>query len=322
VLRAPSTAPRLADAARVTAPTLLIHGEEDPLVDRTRRLAERFVCEHRLCVVPRAGHLFEEPGALEVAVRETARWFRRWLAGERQHAGGQRDPDPPAGDADAAAHFADRTDAGTALAKRLTSYRGAETIVVALPRGGVVVGEQIARHLGADLDVLVSRKIRVPMQPELAIGAVAEGGVVVWNEAVIADLSLGEPARKWQLAHAEQELEEHAATYRAVLPRVALRGRTVIVTDDGVATGATLKAAIAAIRAGEAARIVVALPGGPQDTLDEIRGLAGVSAVVVVAVPKLFWAVGQLYDAFEPVSTEEVCVILRAARRRRRARAA
>jgi predicted phosphoribosyltransferase/pimeloyl-ACP methyl ester carboxylesterase len=317
VLRAPSVATRQADAARVTAPTLLVQGEEDPLAERARRLAERFVCEHRVCVVPQAGHLFDEPGTLEIAVRETVRWFRRWLAGERQNAGGQRDLDPPVADAAAVPHFTDRTDAGTALAKRLTAHRGPQTVVVALPRGGVVVGEQIARHLGADLDVLVSRKIRAPMQPELAIGAVAEGGVVVWNDAVIVDLALGEAVRKCQLAHAQQELEEHAATYRAVLPHAPLRGRTVIVTDDGVATGATLEAAIAAIRAAEAARIVVALPGGPQDTLEEIRDLTGVSEVVVVAVPKLFWAVGQLYDTFEPVSTEEVCVILRAARRRR-----
>lgn len=211
----------------------------------------------------------------------------------------------------ASLRFADREEAGSRLAEGLSDYAGPNTVVLALPRGGVVVGEPIARALRCELDVIVSRKIGAPWQPELALGAVAEGDHVFWNEDVVAGMGLSEHTRNEALAQARRELEERHATYRAVRPRAQIAGRTVIVTDDGVATGATLKAAIGALQAEGAARIVVALPGGPADTLAEIERLPGVEAVVALAVPELFWAVGQLYDRFDQVSTPEVCDILR-----------
>jgi predicted phosphoribosyltransferase/dienelactone hydrolase len=322
VLRAPSAAARFRQAARIEVPTLLVQGENDPLLERNRDLAQAFTCEHRLVSVPGAGHLFDEPGTFAAALHETVEWFRQWLANDRRAAGGQRAGHQlriPAGAEQA--HFRDRRHAGEELARRLGEYRGPDSLALGLPRGGVAVAEEVARELDCALDVLVSRKVRAPSQPELAIGAIAEGDVVVWNEEIIAALGLGEADRARELKRARRELEEHVATYRAVAARADIKQRTVLAIDDGVATGATLKAALAAIQREGAARIVVALPGGPRDTLEEVARLPGVHQVVAVAVPRDFYAVGQLYDSFESVSTDEVCSALRRDRERRRAAA-
>jgi putative phosphoribosyl transferase len=320
VLRAPSASTRFARAVRIEAPTLLVQGENDPLLERNRELAQALTCEHRLVQVPGASHLFDEPGTFDAAIRETLAWFRQWLASDRRAAGGQRALHELriSGGAERA-HFRDRHHAGEELARRLAEYRGAGTLALGLPRGGVAVAEVVARELECPLDVLVSRKIRAPSQPELAIGAIAEGDAVVWNEEIIAALGLREADRERELERARRELEEHVATYRAVAAREGIKERTVLVIDDGVATGATLKAALAAVQREGAARIVVALPGGPRDTLEEVVRLAGIHQVVAVAVPRDFYAVGQLYDSFASVSTDEVCAALRRDRQRRAA---
>lgn len=320
VLRAPSAALRLQDAARLRVPTLLVQSENDPLFERNREITLALTCENRLVTVPGAGHLFEEPGALEGVRRETVSWFRRWLANHTRRAGG--DPGVVGlrlEEDDTVAHFRDREAAGRELTRRLGAYRDPRALVLALPRGGVPVAEPIAAALGCDLDVFMSQKLRAPDQPELAIGAVAEGGLVLWNERIVTLLRLGEEEKQWELSRARRELAQRVATYRAAVPRAPIEGRTVIVVDDGVATGATIKAAIAAIHKQGAGRIVVALPGGPRDTLEEIARLRGVHEVVVAAVPPAFYAVGQLYDSFPQVSTEEVVAALRRARERRRA---
>jgi predicted phosphoribosyltransferase/alpha/beta superfamily hydrolase len=322
VLRAPSAAARLSLAARLEVPTLVIQGENDALVERSRVLVGALHCEHRLCLVPGAGHLFEEPGTFEAALEETVRWFRRWLAGENANAGGEHRAGSHYQSEPAPSHFADRAEAGRELAKRLVAYRGPGTLVLALPRGGIAVAEPIVEALECDLDVFVSRKVRAPYQPELAIGAVAEGGVVLWNEELLTHLAVADSAREWQLAQARRELEERLATYRAVLPRADIKDRTVIVTDDGIATGATLKAALVAIAGQGALRLIVALPGGPARTLDEIRAFEGVDEVIALSVPEFFVAVGQLYDSFAQVSADEVCDALRRSRERRSALAA
>jgi len=312
VLRAPSADSKSADAASVRAPTLIVQGEDDALLERNRALAERFAGEHQLCTVAGAGHLFDEPGTFEVASRETVRWFERWLLGARSNAGGQARPraHPPRLEP-TPTHFVDRADAGRALAKRLTAHRGARTLVLALPRGGITVAEPIAHALGSELDVFVSRKVRAPGQPELAIGAVAEGGERVWNEDVLSQLGVSERARAHELERSQRELTERLLEYRAVRPRAELAGRTVIVVDDGVATGATLKAAIVALGHLGVSDLVVALPGGAGDTLDEIARMPEVRELVALARPEPFFAVGQLYDDFSPVTSEEVCDVLR-----------
>jgi putative phosphoribosyl transferase len=325
VLRAPSQATRRMDLARLAMPTLVIQGDEDPLLGRTRELVKTLTCENRLVVVPGAGHLFEEEGVFDDVVRETRRWFARWLAGRRVNAGGERElGHVPVLDCaggwgrSIVGRFIDRTHAGRQLADRLDRDRGAATVVLALPRGGVLVGEPIAVALGAALDVIVARKLRAPTQPELAIGAIAEGHVCYWNDDIVHALALTDDDRQWELERASVELAEHVATYRAVQPQVPVAGHTVILVDDGVATGATLRAAIAAVVQRDAARLVVALPGGPRDTLEEIDRMSEVDELVVLAVPEPFYAVGQLYESFRQVSSDEVCAALRRSRERLR----
>jgi putative phosphoribosyl transferase len=315
VLRAPSADSEPADAARVHAPVLLVQGEDDGLLERNRELAERIASEHRLCTVAGAGHLFQEPGTFDTAKFETVHWFERWLLGARTAAGGQAKPRSHSARAarllPAPTHFVDRAHAGRELANRLRAHRGANTLVLALPRGGITVAEPIARVLGAELDVFVSRKVRAPGQPELAIGAVAEGDVVVWNDDVLTELGVSEAARTRELELSRRELEERLREYREVRPRAKLEGRTVIVVDDGVATGATLKAAIVALARLHVAQLVVALPGGSGDTLDEIAGMPEVRELVALARPEPFFAVGQIFDDFSAVSSGEVCEVLR-----------
>ncbi|MEX2206481.1 MAG: alpha/beta fold hydrolase [Myxococcota bacterium] len=312
VLRAPSADSKPDDAAHVRAPALLVQGEDDGLLERNRELAGRLAGEHRLCTVAGAGHLFEEPGTFGEAKSETVHWFERWLLGARTTAGGQARPRSRAARTELApTHFVDRAHAGRELARRLLARRGGRTLVLALPRGGITVAEPIARALGAELDVFVSRKVRAPGQPELAIGAVAEDDVVVWNEDVLTELAVGEKARTRELERSRRELDERLREYRAVRPRAELTGRTVIVVDDGVATGATLRAAIVALGRLGVAELVVALPGGASDTLEEIARMPEVRELVALARPEPFFAVGQIYDDFSPVSSAEVCDVLR-----------
>jgi putative phosphoribosyl transferase len=220
------------------------------------------------------------------------------------------------------ARFRDRAEAGRLLAERLGHLKGANALVLALPRGGISVAEPIVEALEADLDVFVSRKIRAPTQPELAIGAIAEGEVVLWNDDIVEMLGLDSAAKERALEMSRSDLEERVAAYRVVAPRIPIAGRKLIVVDDGVATGATLKAGLRALANLGPARLTVALPGGPADTLDEIRAMEGVDEVVVLKVPEDFYAVGQLYDRFDQVSTEAVCAALRKRRRRPAANAA
>ena len=312
VLRAPSLATRFAHLAKIEIPTLVLQGEEDPLLHRNRVLADQIRGEHRLCIVPGAGHLFEEPGTLAMASDETVRWFRRWLKGERVAAPDDFAPMPPP------THFTDRHAAGRSLATHLGRLAASNPLVIALPRGGIEVAEPIARVLGGELDVIVSRKLRAAHQPELAIGALAEGDVVVWNEEMLEQLGTSPLARRAELERVRRELEERVAEYRVVMPRIPVEGRTVILVDDGVATGATLEAAIMALSRERIGRLVVALPGGSPSTLEEIARLPGVDELVALARPDPFFAVSQLYDNFDPVASWQVCDALRCHRAWRR----
>jgi predicted phosphoribosyltransferase/alpha-beta hydrolase superfamily lysophospholipase len=312
VLRAPSSDASFADAERTRVPTLVIQGEADSLLARNRELVRRLGGDRELHVVARASHLFAEAGTFREARSATVRWFGRWLQESRPN-GGQVKPGARSARQESAppSHFIDRADAGRSLAQQLLQYKGPATLVLALPRGGISVAEPIARALGAELDVFVSRKVRAPAQPELAIGAVAEGDVVVWNEDVLAELGVDQAAQTRELERSRRELAERLAKYRAVRPRAKLAGRTVIVVDDGVATGATLRAALVALGKLGVTQLVVALPGGASDTLDAIARMPEVDKLVALARPEPFFAVGQLYDRFEPVSSAEVCDALR-----------
>jgi putative phosphoribosyl transferase len=204
--------------------------------------------------------------------------------------------------------FADRADAGRRLAQQLTHLRGHDVVVVGLPRGGVPVAAEVARALGAALDVIVVRKLGVPSQPELGMGAIGEDGVRVLNPEVLRVTGVGPDDVARVEAAERRELERRAARFRAGRPRVPVEGRVVVVVDDGIATGSTARAACQVARAHGAARVVLAVPGGPRDWTDRLAGDA--DELVCVTTPRDFRAVGQLYDDFTQVSDDEVVAVL------------
>ncbi len=199
--------------------------------------------------------------------------------------------------------FQDRQDAARRLAEKLKEYRGRPDVtVIALPRGGVVLGRVVADFLDAPLDLVVPRKIGAPGNEEYAIGAITEEGDAVWNEAERA--GAGESYVAQEVAKQSAEARRRLALYRAGLPPRQLRGRTVIIVDDGVATGHTLRAAIKTVRAAAPARIVAAVPVAPLDSAEKLRG--EVDELVILETPQVFWAIGAFYDEFGQVEDEEV----------------
>jgi putative phosphoribosyl transferase len=204
--------------------------------------------------------------------------------------------------------FADRADAGRRLAALLAARVGGDAIVLGLPRGGVVVAFEIAQRLHMPLDVIVVRKLGVPRQPELAMGALGEGGVRVLDEAVIRAANVG--ARDIEaVATVEAEvLAARAGRFRAGRRAPDLRGREVVIVDDGLATGSTARAACAVARAAGAARVVLAVPVAPSGTVRALRSIA--DDVVVVATPSPFAAIGQFYDDFTQTPDDEVVRLL------------
>jgi putative phosphoribosyl transferase len=201
--------------------------------------------------------------------------------------------------------FDDREDAGRALARALAAYRrAAETIVLALPRGGVPVAFEVAQALGLPLDVLVVRKLGLPSQPELAMGAIASGGAIVLNEDVLRFVAGGREDLELVRRHEQAELERREVKYRGNRPPLEMAGRVGILVDDGLATGATMEAAVRALRAVGAKRVVVAVPVASTEARDRIAAVADV--VVCLEAPTCFSAVGQWYRDFGQTSDAEV----------------
>jgi predicted phosphoribosyltransferase len=205
--------------------------------------------------------------------------------------------------------FRDRTDAGRRLATRLSHYvNRPDVIVLAVPRGGVPVGAEVARALGAPLDIFLVRKLGAPGREELAMGAIASGGVRIINEDVVRDLGIP-PARLEEAAAREtEELRRRESAYRDRRPAPDVRGKTVILVDDGLATGASMKAAAAAVRHLGPARVVVAVPVGAAPTCAEFEDL--VDEVVCFQTPEPFYAVGSWYREFDQTTDDEVRELL------------
>lgn len=206
--------------------------------------------------------------------------------------------------------FSDRTDAGRQLAARLGHYRGKDPVVLALPRGGVPVAAEIATALSAPLDLVLVRKLGFPGQPELAMGAIAEGSqsIIVRSEGLLGPGSISE-AMFQQVCESElAEIARRKARYLGARPRAKLSGRPVIVVDDGIATGATMSAALQSIRQHRPGTVVLAVPVAPAATLVALREEA--DEVICLDQPEPFYAIGQFYRNFGQVSDEEVVAIL------------
>ncbi len=201
--------------------------------------------------------------------------------------------------------YRDRTDAGVQLAGHLGAYAGrADVVVLGLPRGGVAVAAEVARSLGAPLDVFCVRKLGVPGDPELAMGAIATGGIVVVNEAVVAEAGVPSSMLADVTAAERAELERRERAYRGERPAVPLAGRTVLVVDDGLATGASMRAAVRAVRAAGPASVVVAVPVAAAETCRSLEAEA--DDVVCALAPEGFRTVGGWYDDFSSTSDDEV----------------
>lgn len=207
--------------------------------------------------------------------------------------------------------FADRREAGRVLSRALERLREHDPVVLGLPRGGVPVAYEVAQALGAPLDVFVVRKLGVPWQPELAMGAIASGGVVVRNESVLAGMEDADEALERVRGRELEELERRERAYRGGRSAVPLAGRTVIVVDDGLATGSSMKAAVEALRRAGVERIVVAVPVGPPGTCRQLETIA--DDVICLERPAMFMAVGQWYQDFGQTGDEEVSELLRQA---------
>jgi putative phosphoribosyl transferase len=205
--------------------------------------------------------------------------------------------------------FPNRAEAGRQLAEELDKYVGHEDVIVlGLPRGGVPVAYEVAKRLRAPLDVFIVRKLGVPGFEELAAGAIASGGVRVLNEDVMRAIPHADEVIETVTARETAELERREQIYREGRPPPELRGRIVILVDDGLATGATMRAAVKALRQGGAAKIVVAVPVGPPDTCRELKEEA--DETICLSTPEFFQAVGQYYEDFSQTSDEDVRELL------------
>ena len=208
--------------------------------------------------------------------------------------------------------FEDRTDAGRKLAARLTRYADRDDVLVlALPRGGVPVAYEVAQELGAPLDVFLVRKLGVPGHEELAMGAIASGGIRIVNEELVSYLGIPDEVIEDTAALEERELERRARAYRDDRPAPDVKDRIVILIDDGLATGATMRAAAASLRPQKPRRIVVAVPVSSAETCDEFRN--EVDEVICVATPQFFQGVGLWYNDFSQTSDDEVRALLKRA---------
>lgn len=205
--------------------------------------------------------------------------------------------------------FRDREDAGRQLARTLKGRPLHNPLVLAIPRGGIVAGAVIARELGAELDVVLSRKLRAPGQPELALGAIAENGQVYLNPHIgeyfgdLDDYLIEE--KRYQLA----EIARRRKLFSAARPPASVAGKSVIVTDDGIATGATMIAALQTLQGEKTREVIVAVPVASPDSLEQIRPLC--DDIVCLLEPETFWAIGQFYQDFTQVEDEQVVSLLR-----------
>jgi predicted phosphoribosyltransferase len=205
--------------------------------------------------------------------------------------------------------FQDRREAGRLLASELDEYRGQKVVVLGIPRGGIVVAVELAKQLEADLDVILSRKLRSPLNEELAMGSVSENGKVFLNDEVISQLGVNEDFIKRETEIQIAEIERRSKLIRREVPKIFLEKRVVIVTDDGVATGATFQAALWSARQEKPVQLVAAIPVGSEEAIKNLASQADLT--LCLRAPRFFSAVGQFYRYFNQIEDEEFLQILK-----------
>lgn len=208
--------------------------------------------------------------------------------------------------------FADRYEAAVQLAERLREYKTHHPVILGIPRGGIVIADTIANELQADLDVVLTRKLGAPGNPELAIGAISEHGELLLQQAIARAVDADEEYIEREKARQLAEIESRRQRYRSVLPKVPLQDRVAVLVDDGVATGATMRASVWAARAEGAAQTVIAVPVGATDAIETLRQEA--DDMVCLLAPDYLYAIGQFFLDFRQVDDEEVMQILQAHR--------
>lgn len=204
--------------------------------------------------------------------------------------------------------FRDRKDAALQLAARLQNYKEQHPLVLGIPRGGIVIASILAEELQGDLDVILTRKLRTPGNPELAMGSIDEEGRVHLNRSVVSVLRIPDRMIEEERERQMAVIQARAESYRRIHPKIPLQGRVTIVTDDGIATGSTMRAAIEAARMQAPQKLVMALPVGPAEQVEELKEF--VDEAVCLLTPEDFLAVGQFYEIFEQVEDEDVERIL------------
>ena len=277
--------------SQVRQPTLFIIGGRDELVLRLNHSAlEKLHCKKKLEVIPGATHLFEEPGKLEEVAKLSIEFLNKNL---------KACPLP----------FENREGAALLLAQRLKGRVFERPIVLAIPRGGISVGTILAKEIAADLDVLVSRKLRHPDVPEWAIGAVSEGGEVVLTEEGKRIESQNPVQLRDEKRKQVREIEKRVHSFRSFFPKANLKARTVILTDDGIATGSTVLAALTFLKSQNPKEVILAVPVAPSDSLIPLRQVC--DEIVCLAQPRFFRSVGEFYRHFEQVDDDQFIQKLR-----------
>lgn len=297
VLRSASAEGYYEYARKIDIPVMIVQGDEDPILRESRILYENLAGKKKFVLIKGADHLYSKEEHLKEAREEITRWFAGELSEDKTDSG----------------IFKDRRDAGCALAHRLKKYKDREGVMVlALPRGGVVTGDEIASYLNCPLDIIIIRKLGFPGQQELAIGAVSETGAVVLNETVISSGGVSGQYINSEITRQKAEIKRRVNLYRKGHGIPELKGKTIILVDDGVATGATMKAAISTLSTEGISKLIVALPVAPPETADELRRMA--DEFICLETPSYFMAVGAFYQDFTQVTDEEVVKILEKSR--------